>query len=126
MSITLTCNPSRSILEYMKTNEALLYKKLGQQLRQKRESANLTQAQLAERVTVLRTSITNIEAGRQKAPLHLLYELCAVLQVDIKDMLPLMSDLVEIQNSTIEMGGRLKNVPPISADLIDKLLHRET
>lgn len=126
MSITLTCNLSRSILDYMKTNEALLYKKLGHQLRQKRESANLTQAQLAERVTVLRTSITNIEAGRQKAPLHLLYELCAVLQVDIKDMLPLMSDLVEIQNSTIEMGGRLKNVPPISADLIDKLLHRET
>ncbi len=110
----------------MKTNEALLYQKLGQQLRQKRESAKLTQAQLAERVTVLRTSITNIEAGRQKAPLHLIYELCAVLQVDIKDMLPLMSDLVEIQNSTIEMGGRLKNVPPISADLIDKLLHRET
>jgi DNA-binding XRE family transcriptional regulator len=110
----------------MKTNEALLYQKLGQQLRQRRELAKLTQAQLAERVTVLRTSITNIEAGRQKAPLHLIYELCAVLQVDIKDMLPLMNDLVEIQNSPIEMGGRLQNVPPISADVIDEILHRET
>lgn len=111
--------------EPMKTNEAVLYQKLGQQLRQRRELAKLTQAQLAERVTVLRTSITNIEAGRQKAPLHLIYELCAVLQVDIKDMLPLMSDLVEIQNSP-EMGGRLQNVPPISADVIDEILHRET
>lgn len=52
----------------MKTNETLLYQKLGQHLRQKREAAKLTQAHVAEGVGVLRTSITNIEAGRQKAP----------------------------------------------------------
>lgn len=108
----------------MKINETLLYQKLGQQLRRKREVANLTQAQLAERVGVLRTSITNIEAGRQKAPLHLIYELCAVLQVDIKDILPPLSELAETQNSTVEIGGRLKNVPPRSAELIDELLHK--
>ncbi len=108
----------------MKTNEALLYKKLGQQIRQKREAANLTQAQLAERVGVLRTSVTNIEAGRQKAPLHLIYEICAVLQVGIKDILPPLNELAETQNSTIEIGGRLKNIPPRSAELIDELLNK--
>lgn len=110
----------------MKTNETLLYQKLGQHLRQKREAANLTQGHLAEGVGVLRTSITNIEAGRQKAPLHLIYELCGVLRVDIKDVLPTLSDLAETQNSTIEIGGRLKNVPPRSAELIDELLHNAT
>jgi DNA-binding XRE family transcriptional regulator len=124
MSMWLTCYPSSPILEGMKTNEALLYQKLGQQLRQKREIANLTQAQLAEGVGLLRTSITNIEAGRQKAPLHLIYELCAIFQVEIKDILPLMSELAETKNSTIEIGGRLKNVPPRSAELIDELLHK--
>lgn len=108
----------------MKTNETLLYQKLGQQIRQKRELAKLTQAQLAKRVDVLRTSITNIEAGRQKAPLHLIYELCAVLQVDIKDILPPLGELAEPQSSAIEIGGRLKNIPPKSAELIDELLHK--
>jgi DNA-binding XRE family transcriptional regulator len=108
----------------MKTNETLLYQKLGQKLRQKREAANLTQAKLAEDVGVLRTSITNIEAGRQKAPLYLIYELCAVLQIDVKDVLPSTYDLVESQNSTIAIGGRLKDVPPRSAKLIDELLHK--
>lgn len=110
----------------MKTNETLLYQKLGRHLRQKREAAKLTQAHVAEGVGVLRTSITNIEAGRQKAPLHLIYELCAVLQVDIKDVLPPLSELAETQNSTIEIGGRLKNVPPRSAELIDELLNNAT
>jgi DNA-binding XRE family transcriptional regulator len=108
----------------MKTNETLLYQKLGQQIRRKREVVNLTQMQLAERVDVLRTSITNIEAGRQKAPLHLIYELCAVLQVDIKDILPPLSELIEPENSPIEIGGRLKNIPPRSAELIDELLRK--
>lgn len=125
MSITLTCHASSPILKSMKTNEILLYQKLGQRIRRKRELAKLTQAQLAERVDVLRTSITNIEAGRQKAPLHLIYELCAVLQVDIRDVLPPLNELVETQNSTIEIGGRLKNIPPKSAELIDELLHKE-
>jgi DNA-binding XRE family transcriptional regulator len=108
----------------MKTNEMLLYQKLGQKIRQKREDANLTQAKLAENVSVLRTSITNIEAGRQKAPLYLIYELCAVLQIDIKDVLPSVHDLAELQNSTIKIGGRLKTVPPRSAELIDELLQK--
>jgi len=120
----LTLHLSSLILETMKTNEMLLYQKLGQQIRRKRELAKLTQAQLAERVDVLRTSITNIEAGRQKAPLHLIYELCAVLQVDIKDILPPLNELVETQSSTIEIGGRLKNIPPKSAELIDELLRK--
>jgi DNA-binding XRE family transcriptional regulator len=109
----------------MKTNETLLYQKIGQKLRQKREAANLTQAKLAEDVGVLRTSITNIEAGRQKAPLHLIYELCAVLQIDIKDVFPPIHDLIESQISTIEVGGRFKDVPPMSAKLIDELLHTQ-
>lgn len=109
----------------METKETLIYQKLGQKLRQKREAANLTQAKLAEDVSVLRTSITNIEAGRQKAPLYLIYEICAVLQTDIKDVLPSMHDLVDTQNSTIKIGGRLKDVPPMSAELIDELLNKK-
>jgi DNA-binding XRE family transcriptional regulator len=110
----------------MKIDETLLYQRLGHQLRQTREAAELTQAKLAENVGVLRTSITNIEAGRQKAPLHLIYEICAVLQVDIHDILPSLHDLRDSQNSTIEMiGGRLESVSPKSAEVINELLREK-
>ena len=42
-----------------------LYKEFGQRLRKAREDAQLTQKEVADRVGLKRTSITNIERGRQ-------------------------------------------------------------
>lgn len=107
----------------MAINEQQLYQKIGQHIRQKREEARLTQGQLAEAVGILRTSITNLEAGRQKVPLHLLYELCAVLKVDIQEILPGMNEITDLDIPNIEIGGRLTEVPPKSAELINALLN---
>jgi transcriptional regulator with XRE-family HTH domain len=106
----------------MNINEKLLYKRIGQQIRQNREARGLTQEQLATAIGVLRTSVTNIEAGRQKAPLHLLYQLCEILQLEIKDILPPLIDIAEQNLTSIEIGGRLTEVPPRSAELINELL----
>ena len=43
----------------------LIYKEFGKLLKKSRTAANLTQAGLAKRVGLSRTSITNIEKGRQ-------------------------------------------------------------
>jgi DNA-binding XRE family transcriptional regulator len=48
----------------------------------------LTQEELAHRVHLKRTSITNIEKGRQKLLVHTLFDIAAALDVPIADLIP--------------------------------------
>jgi transcriptional regulator with XRE-family HTH domain len=65
-----------------------LYKQFGRRLRDLREAAGLTQDQVAERVKLKRTSITNIERGRQHIALHQLYLLAAAVGKSPTELLP--------------------------------------
>jgi transcriptional regulator with XRE-family HTH domain len=68
--------------------EHQLYVQLGKLVRAKRDQADLTQGQLAERIGLTRTSISNIENGRQKIQLHTLYALATALGVPVEILLP--------------------------------------
>lgn len=70
------------------TWEDALYGALGTRVRATRETAKLTQEELAQRVGLTRTSITNIERGHQKIQVHTLYALAAALNVDAGTLLP--------------------------------------
>jgi transcriptional regulator with XRE-family HTH domain len=79
-------------------DERRLFKEVGQKIRQLREahtggSARLTQAELAEMVGLERTSITNIERGNQKVPLHVLYRICEALRAPVADVMPGIADV---------------------------------
>jgi transcriptional regulator with XRE-family HTH domain len=65
-----------------------LYELLGQTIADKRDNKAFTQQQLADKVSLTRTSITNIERGRQHIQLHTLYLLAKALSVEVVDMLP--------------------------------------
>jgi transcriptional regulator with XRE-family HTH domain len=108
----------------MKVDETLLYKEIGQRVKAKRLKLKLTQGQLANAAGVLRTSITNLEAGRQKTPLHVLYELCAVLEIEMVELLPSRSSVMQPETVSMEIGGRVAAVPPKSAKVLQKLLNQ--
>jgi transcriptional regulator with XRE-family HTH domain len=108
----------------MKIDEPLLYREIGKRLKERRLELGLTQEQLAEASDVLRTSITNLEAGRQKTPLHVLYELCAVLEIEIFELLPKRSQVSQKETVSIEIGGRMAAVPPKSAEILQKLMNK--
>lgn len=55
----------------------------------------LSQEHLAESLGLKRTSIVNLEAGRQKAPLETLYQIACELNVEIKDLIPTLDELYE-------------------------------
>lgn len=107
----------------MKVNEKILYAEIGKRLKHLRLDVKMTQSQLAEKIGVLRTSITNIESGKQKPPLSTLYSLCLVLNVEIAELLPVKADVIQKdKHESIEIGGRLDKVPPKSAEVIKRLM----
>lgn len=79
-----------------------LYKIVGSKLQQTREEKKLTQQQFADQVGVTRTSISNIETGKQRSPLSLLYLICKNLQIELKNILPSIEELNDIENHDIK------------------------
>jgi transcriptional regulator with XRE-family HTH domain len=75
-------------------NEQKLYQLVGGRVRAKR-TAKYTQAQIADLLQVSRTSITNLEKGNQKFPLHILYRLSLHLNCSMTDLLPSAEELRE-------------------------------
>jgi len=66
------------------------YSEVGRRIRdgRKKRVPPLTQEELGDRVDLTRTSITNIEKGRQKFLLHTLAQIAAELQVPVISLLP--------------------------------------
>jgi transcriptional regulator with XRE-family HTH domain len=71
-----------------KAADQLFYRQFGRILAEARSKKKLSQEVLASELGLSRTSITNIEKGRQPVQLHTLYLISELLSVDIKDLLP--------------------------------------
>lgn len=72
----------------MQTPSEWLYVEVGKLVRQARKRKGLTQLGLAQVLDVSRTSVTNVELGRQHVQLHTLYLIADTLGVDPRDLLP--------------------------------------
>ncbi|HVZ80513.1 MAG TPA: helix-turn-helix transcriptional regulator [bacterium] len=69
-------------------DSAQLYSQIGKEISKLRQSKNRTQTQLAKAVSLTRTSITNIEKGRQKILVHTLWDLAEELGIHPSKLLP--------------------------------------
>ena len=78
--------------------EDAFYKEVGRRIREarRRRKPALTQDGLARLVGLTRTSITNIEQGRQKCLIYTLSEIATALQVEPASLLPI---------ATFQFGG---------------------
>jgi transcriptional regulator with XRE-family HTH domain len=76
-----------------------LYEIIGNRIREFREKKQWTQAELSERLQITRSSITNIESGRQKIQLDTLYQIALALNVEIELFLPTLNDLYNNKNN---------------------------
>ena len=80
-------------------NSDHIYIEIGKRIQQARIKSDLTQARLAEIVSLTRTSITNIEKGRQKLLIHTIYNFANALGIHPTDLLP---EEVEQTTGTID------------------------
>lgn len=106
----------------MAIEENALYKAIGERIKACRTQARVTQKQLADEIGVERTSITNIESGLQKLPIHQLYRICQALKVDPFDLLPSVEDVQQSEMEEVQIDGQSAQVPPKTAQAIRKLL----
>lgn len=67
---------------------AALYGAMGHLIRARRKDTDLTQEELAERIGLTRTSINNIEQGKQRIQIHTLYAIAQALSVSPLTFLP--------------------------------------
>ncbi len=96
-------------------NHQAFYEEVGRRIRdaRKRRKPPLTQETLGELVSLTRTSITNVEKGRQKFLLHTLADIAAALQVEPASLLPQSS-----AESDQQLDEALKNRPPAEKEWI--------
>jgi len=96
-------------------DETTLYRKIGEKIRIQREDQEFSQSQLADSADLTRASLSNIELGKQKVPIHKLYLICNFLNCRISDVLPSDDEI-----SVLIFGSSAINVMP-SAELSQAL-----
>lgn len=66
-----------------------LYSEIGRRIKAEREALGFSQLDLAQEIGMLRTSVANIEAGKQRLPIHVLYAIATALAIPVSDLLPM-------------------------------------
>lgn len=96
-----------------------LYKLLGTRIKELREEKKYKQEYFASLLKISRASLVNIEQGRQRPPLHNLYEIARILEVTITDLLPALPSDNEVKpNYATEVDKKKIKSPDKLLDFI--------
>jgi DNA-binding XRE family transcriptional regulator len=79
-----------------------VYKEFGQRVRTGRATSKLTQDMLANQIGLSRTSITNIESGKQAVLLHQVYDIAKALDTTVQTLLPDEEPAVGILSPSVD------------------------
>ncbi len=90
------------------------YVKLGDSIRRRREELRLTQAELGESLGLSRTSVTNIERGRQRLLIDQFQRVCKTLDVSADVLLAGVNDAAL---PVVRQPSELKRMPTVTAYL---------
>ncbi len=74
-------------------NEDLIYRAVGNRVKQLREKKGFTQEALAGVIKVTRASMANYESGRQAVYLSDLYKIAEALEVELMEILPSVQEM---------------------------------
>lgn len=91
----------------------MLYKLLGSKIKSRREELDMNQSVLGKKAEIGRASISNIEIGRQKPPLSVIYRICNELDIDVHSVLPTYKEIelaVEAENNQSSLKSYYEKV----------------
>jgi transcriptional regulator with XRE-family HTH domain len=95
------------------------YQMVGAKIREWRERRGMTQASLGEEVGLSRTSITNVERGRQAILLHQFVDFASALRVKPSALIPLTTSKPESQLPS-EIASLVKRLKPSIKSTIER------
>lgn len=95
-----------------------LYVLMGKKIKKKREERKFSQKKLADYSGIARTTLINIEGGKQSVSLHTFISISKYLGCNFEELLPDLNEIKSIGRSEI----RSKRVPQITADEIRSIL----
>ena len=97
-----------------------LYAVIGHRIRGIREaqSPRMSQDDLAQLLELKRTSVTNIESGNQKPTIDTLYRLCAHFKLEIRDILPTLAEVQNLDERSVTVGGQSLDVGARTASVL--------
>ena len=105
-----------------KRQTELLYRLIGRRVLQRRKERRFSQEELADLIAVSRTSITNLEHGRQRIPLHQLAGVADALGCELVDLLPTLKDLSpapERKGAAVELQD-VRKLTPATRSVIER------
>lgn len=100
-----------------------IYFHIGRKLKELREKLGYKQLEVADKINMTRSSVANIEQGRQKIQIDVLYELAYLYDVDPKDLLPDLSMITKYQE--VDDKVKIQNDKTKMLNLINKLREGE-
>jgi transcriptional regulator with XRE-family HTH domain len=105
----------------MALSQGPFYRELGERLRRARQSARLSQGRLADSVGMSRSSIANIERGRQPVYIHALVGIAKELQTPVLNLIP--SPNKDLDTRTREA---VKRLPGDQRRFVNLILQKST
>ena len=99
-----------------------LYKRFGRKIGELRSAARISQFELAGKIGLSRTSVTNIERGRQRVQLHTLYSIATAIGKEPADLLPFVEQGSASPTPLASQFGKLK---PNEKSQLDNLAFKE-
>jgi DNA-binding XRE family transcriptional regulator len=81
----------------------------------------MSQGDLAQIIGLQRTSITNIELGKQKPTLDTLLRLCEHFALEIDAIIPKLREISLVHEHAVEVGGMTQPVGAKTASLLNSL-----
>ena len=86
-----------------------LYRLIGRKLCLARKAAGFSQTSLAATVGISRVSLVNVEHGRQRPPIAVLWDIAEAIGVELMELIPLRAELadgagdVQLDAKTVEL-----------------------
>lgn len=100
----------------------VLYSHVGRRLKELRSSNKVSQETVAEVLELSRASIMNFEKGSQRISLHVLFQYCELLKVDITDVLPLLHDVTLKKSASADEAVDKVKESPTTRAILEKYL----
>jgi DNA-binding XRE family transcriptional regulator len=97
---------------------------LGERIKRLRrmQSPLMSQERLAGILGLTRTSVTNIESGKQKVTLETVYKLCETFGIQVAELVPHLSEVSIATDQSVVVAGQAYELPVKTASSVKRHL----